>query len=232
MTAIERDFPRNTGVMQPTHLLAIIATLGVLFQIGHFAEHAVQFGMWGAGYRSVPWMSPVATELTRILGGFFLPMPEICADRDAFMARQMMMGMEILHLIGNGIFLVTIASLYYFIPVKWVRWAFYVQAFHLYEHIMLTLTVLFVGTPIGLSTLFGGNTFVWSKEGVVGYRVFWHFAMNLAPSSLIMFAFRQKWQRNTNSVAIWVKTRMLRRNQGLPLLPNSGLLSSKSASAP
>jgi hypothetical protein len=32
----------------------------------------------------------------------------------------MMIGVEVLHLIGNGLFLATIAGVYYFIPSKWV----------------------------------------------------------------------------------------------------------------
>jgi hypothetical protein len=39
---------------------------------------------------------------------------------DAAIARQMMMGVEVLHLIGNGLFLATIAGVYYFIPSKWL----------------------------------------------------------------------------------------------------------------
>ena len=76
---------------------------------------------------------------------------------DAARPRQMMMGMEILHLIGNSIFLASLGCLYYCIRSRWNRWALYVEGFHLYEHLMLTATAYFLGKPVGLSTLFGGQ---------------------------------------------------------------------------
>jgi hypothetical protein len=44
-----------------------------------------------------------------------------------------------------------LASLDYCARSKWVRWAVYIEGFHLYEHIMLTVTAYFVGHPIGLA---------------------------------------------------------------------------------
>ena len=91
--------------------LALVAVLGIAFQIGHFIEHAAQFAAWLFGNRQAPWMSGAAMWLTDNLAHLFLPMPEICTDKPAFHARQMMIGMELLHLVGNSIFLVTIGSL-------------------------------------------------------------------------------------------------------------------------
>lgn len=192
MTAITQDVPNPIEAKDPRHLLVAIVVMGVAFQVGHFIEHAVQFGVWVVGHRSTPWMSGISMDIVHFIGAGLFPVPEMSADPNAFKPRQMMMGMEIAHLIGNGIFLVTIASLYCLTPIKWVRWALYVETFHLYEHIMLVLSAWFIGKPIGLSTLFGGNTFLWSQEGAVGYRVFWHFAMNLVPLSLIMFGWMQE----------------------------------------
>jgi hypothetical protein len=163
--------------------MTVAAALGLIFQVGHFAEHAFQFAVWVLGDlsnicgRDTPWMSPWVTELVRQTGLFLFP----AADP----ARRMMMGMEILHLVGNSIFLCGLACLYYCAPSKWVRWAIYIEGFHLYEHIMLTATALFVGKPIGLSTLFGAVT-GFDREVAVGCRVTWHFVMNLLPMPFAM----------------------------------------------
>lgn len=172
--------------------LYTVVILGISFQIGHFIEHAVQFGMWVLSDRSSPWMSRVAMWLVHHIGNTVMPMPEICTDPKAFQTRQMVLGMEILHLIGNSIFLVTIASLYHLLPTKLVRLALVIESFHLGEHLMLTLSVASLGKPIGLSTLFGYSGTWLSREGSVGYRVTWHFLMNLIPSVLIMQALMQK----------------------------------------
>jgi hypothetical protein len=163
-------------------VLTTAATLGLIFQVGHFFEHAFQFGIWILGDlsnicgRDTPWMSPWVTELVRYVGGYF---PAANAQR------QMMLGMEVLHLIGNSIFLTSLVCLYYSVPSKWVRWAIYIEGFHLYEHVMLTTTAYFVGKPIGMSTLFGGAG-VLEREAAVGCRVSWHFAMNLLPMPFAM----------------------------------------------
>jgi hypothetical protein len=103
--------------------------------------------------------------------------------------------MEVLHLIGNGIFLAGLACLYYCLPSRWVRWALYIEGFHLYEHIMLTTTAFFVGKPIGMSTLFGGASVIGDREFAVGCRVTWHFAMNLLPMPFAMPGLMEHWRR-------------------------------------
>jgi hypothetical protein len=163
-------------------VLTAAATLGLIFQVGHFAEHAFQFGIWILGDlsnicgRDTPWMSTWVTGFVRYVGSYF---PAASAQR------QMMLGMEFLHLFGNSIFLASLACLYYSVPSKWVRWAIYIEGFHLYEHVMLTTTAYFVGKPIGMSTLFGGAG-VLEREAAVGCRVSWHFAMNLLPMPFAM----------------------------------------------
>ena len=108
-------------------------------------------------------------------------------------SRQMTMGMEILHLIGNGIFLATIAGVFYFIPSRWVRYAFYIEGAHMCEHIALTLSAYYLGKPIGLSTMFGQAPIWWGKDAAVGYRVSFHFLMNLFPMPFVAFAILQGW---------------------------------------
>lgn len=179
-------YPLRKATFDLFTLLVSVAAFGLLFQIGHFAEHAFQFTVWVLGDlsaicgRDTPWMSPWATELVSQLGTLLFP--------GADSTRRMMLGMEVLHLIGNSIFLTGLAALYYCLRSKWVRWALFIEGFHLYEHIMLTATACFIGKPIGMSTLFGAVNLLGGQEFAVGFRVTWHFAMNLLPMPFAMTA--------------------------------------------
>lgn len=180
----------NLGFAQPhrfSYLMGgagLAAFLGLAFQVGHFVEHMLQFVIWLLGDlsnicgRNTAWMSPWVMALVEKLGS--------AVASTAPPARQAMLGMEVLHLIGNSIFLTGLICLYFVIPSKWVRWAIYVETFHLYEHILLTATAFFVGKPIGMSTLFGATSLIESREFAVGFRVSWHFAMNLLPMPFAM----------------------------------------------
>jgi hypothetical protein len=182
-------------------VLGSVATLGLLFQVGHFAEHAAQFAIWLLGEQSnicgrdTPWMSPWVTEFVRQIGLALVP------SADA--ARRMMLGMEVLHLIGNSIFLVSLMSLFYCVRSKWARWAIYIEAFHLYEHVILTATAYFVGKPIGMSTLFGAANVIGEREFAAGCRVTWHFAMNLLPMPLAMLGLMEYWRRDRRFERAW-----------------------------
>jgi len=170
--------------------VAIVAGLGLLFQVGHFIEHAAQFAIWVLGDlsnicgRDTPWMSPWVTEMVRSVGVTLFP--------QAAGPRQMMIGMELLHLAGNSIFLVGIGCMYHSVRSKWVRWAFTIEGLHLCEHVLLTVTAITVGKPLGVSTLFGYAP-EFGREAAVGYRVTWHFALNLLPMPLCMTALLDKW---------------------------------------
>ena len=149
-----------------------LAVLGTVFQAGHFVEHAVQAGQWLFVKRSAPWMSDLACWLSVHMG--------------ATMAK----GMEVLHLTGNLIFL---ATLFLWLVLDrsnnaWIRRAFLVEAFHLTEHISLTATIFLYGKAVGWSTLFGFAPAVFGHDGAVGFRVLWHFGMNLIPSALMLWA--------------------------------------------
>src|SRR5690349_10229867 len=134
------------------------------------------------------YMSPPLTAMVRYVGGWLFP--------DASGPRQMMLGMELLHLFGNSVFLATIAGVWYFCPSKWVRYAFYLEAAHLCEHLTLYLTAYYLGAPMALSTLFGRSAAWFGKEGAVGYRVTWHFAMNLLPMPFVMVGMMtHDWKR-------------------------------------
>jgi hypothetical protein len=185
--------PIGESATQLINVLAVMVGLGLAFQVGHFAEHAVQFGVWLSGTyqfvidnfcgRDTPFMSWPVTEMVRLMGAALFP--------DAPLPRQMMMGVEVLHLIGNSLFLATIAGVYYLLPVKLVRYAFYIEGGHLLEHLALTVSAYYVGKPIGISTLFGQAVPLWGREVAVGYRVSWHFVMNLLPMPFVMMAMMQ-----------------------------------------
>lgn len=186
----QQTFEAPPATLDLATVLAAIAGLGLAFQVGHFAEHAIQFGVWVLGDysyicgRDTPWMSPWVTELVLGTGTMLFPVADA--------PRRMMMGMEVLHLAGNGIFLTSLFCLYYCVRSRWIHWALYIEGFHLYEHLMLTLTAYFIGKPIGLSTLFGGSDIIGSREFAVGYRVTWHFAMNLLPMPFAMIGLMQQ----------------------------------------
>ncbi len=177
-----------------------VAALALLFQVGHFAEHAFQFGVWILGDlsnicgRDTPWMSPWVSGLVEQTGSRLFP----AADGP----RRMMLGMEVLHLIGNSIFLTGLACLYYCVRSKRVRWALYIETFHLYEHISLTATAYFIGKPVGMSTLFGGVGAIGDREFAVGCRVTWHFVMNLLPMPLAMIGLMEHWRQKTSAAQV------------------------------
>lgn len=135
-------------------VLTAVVMLGMAFQAGHFVEHATQFGMWLIGNRSRPWMSGPGSWLVSDLASFFGYMaPGICGNAANPASYQNVVGLELLHLVGNLIFLVTLGAMCTLYRRQWMFWAFYVETFHLVEHVMLTTTAIAYGTPIGMSTL-------------------------------------------------------------------------------
>lgn len=101
------------------------------------------------------------------------------------MSRRMYLGFEMMHLIGNAIFLIGIIGLSYFIKSKKIAAAFFIQAFHFYEHVSLTASAVFINKSIGISTFFGMVT---DPSFALAYRVWWHFIFNLVPTVLVLMA--------------------------------------------
>lgn len=188
-----RDFGTHSDVQNLQLALWTVAALGLLFQVGHFFEHAFQWVVWSLGNmseicgRDTPWVSGWVRDLIDKIGLI------VASTADA--PRRWMLGLEVLHLLGNGVFLGTLGLLYYLTRNRWVRWGFYIEAFHLYEHIMLTSTAFFIGKPIGLSTLFGAAG-LGTKELAVGVRVTWHFLMNLLPMPFAMLGLMEYWDEH------------------------------------
>jgi hypothetical protein len=129
-------------------LLAVavaVAVAGLGFQAIHTVEHLLQLGYWLLHPTSHAWLTPWAA-----------------AARDALAAltdQHPMTGMELLHLLGNGIFLVglcaTLAAVgrdrapRALVVVTWL------QAAHVAEHLALTATMTLTGDAIGVTTAFG-----------------------------------------------------------------------------
>jgi hypothetical protein len=142
--------------------LTYLGVAGLAFQVGHFGEHLAQFGYWLIHPTATPWLSPWAI-----------------ASRNA-LSSDPAFGVELLHLLGNALFLVGLLAIIAVPAVSRsgagnLRTATALQVAHVAEHIALTATRMWGGTAIGISTAFG------LLEGgqLSSYRVLWHFVVNL-----------------------------------------------------
>src|SRR4051794_22131122 len=73
------------------HGSVAVIGLGIVGQIGHFQEHVAQTAYWVGHSTAQPWMTPWGNGLSMGYGRVDMSKPSL--------------GMEILHLIGNFIFL-------------------------------------------------------------------------------------------------------------------------------
>lgn len=151
--------------------IRVLAIAVTVFQIAHFTEHAVQVLMWMRSPVDIAYTS-LPANLTQRGFAIILDLLELDGNLKS--------GMEILHLQGNWIFFCgLICWMRLYGHLKLVRYTFYLQGFHVVEHISLTVTKLLIDNPIGVSTLFGSaSDFSW-------YRVWWHFIMNLVATLMI-----------------------------------------------
>jgi Family of unknown function (DUF6008) len=163
--------------------LAVIG-LGVIGQIGHVQEHIAQAGIWVVHPNSPPGMTPwgdgLATGFGRIDPG------------------NKTLGMEILHLVGNFIFLAGLVGIMVVTrralrtkARRWGRMGTWMQTIHGLEHLSLTLSVAFGARAIGLSTWFG---LLPDGPGLWTYRVWWHFVANVVGSVIFAVALRHLWR--------------------------------------
>ncbi|MFE2209092.1 MULTISPECIES: DUF6008 family protein [Streptomyces] len=160
--------------------------IGVIGQIGHFQEHVTQAGYWVANPYSPAWMTPWADSFARGMGQIDATKPGL--------------GMEILHLTGNFIFLaglIGIVQITYRVAGqlkarKWARMGVWMQGIHGIEHVVLTASVaLGASRAIGLSTWFGA---IDPGPALVTYRVWWHFVANLIGTAILGFAIYHLWK--------------------------------------
>lgn len=161
-------FDRDLGADRVTGLLKYLAVSALVFQTVHLVEHVAQLGYWMARPLEAPWLTSWAVEA-----------------RDALaLAGNLTLGNEILHLVGNLIFLGGLVALFLYcrrraadIPSA-LRVAFVVQGIHIVEHVALTTTTALWGKAIGISTFLG----LVSGPVMTSYRVWFHFLINLGAS--------------------------------------------------
>lgn len=164
---------------------AAVIGVGVLGQLGHVQEHVAQAGYWLGHPNSAPWMTPWGSALATGLGVPFRSRPAL--------------GMEILHLTGNFIFLAGIAGVMVITrralhtrARRWARMGMWMQGIHGLEHLVLTLSVGFgARQAIGLSTWFG---LLDPGPGLWTYRVWWHFVANVLGSIVFGLAVYHLWR--------------------------------------
>ena len=159
--------------------LAIIFVGGsLIFQSFHTLEHLVQLSRWFSSPYSPPYMSPIAKTASSQLESSFASISNIIGVPS--------LGMELLHLVGNAIFL-TGGVVLFFSPVfakvrKYSLYALLFEGAHMIEHSILTISALSGNGAWGASTQF--NLLAGSQ--LTTHRIWWHGAMNLV--ALLTFA--------------------------------------------
>ncbi|HEY1571955.1 MAG TPA: DUF6008 family protein [Pseudonocardiaceae bacterium] len=162
-----------------------VIVLGVIGQIGHLQEHVAQVGYWVGHPEAAAWMTPWGSALAM---GFEPVDP----------ARPTL-GMEILHFVGNCIFLAGLVALMVITSRaratkarRWAKMGVWMQGIHGLEHLSLMLSVwLGAKQAIGLSTWFG---LLDPGPGAITYRVWWHFIANVIGSVIFAIALYHLWQ--------------------------------------
>ncbi len=162
-----------------------VIIVGIVGQIGHLQEHVAQVGYWLGHPNSPAWMTPWGTGLAK---GY----EQIDPSKPT-------LGMEILHLIGNFIFLAGLAAIMVITrrardtrARHWGRMGVWMQGIHGLEHLSLTLSVWFgASRAIGLSTWFG---LIQPGIGLTTYRVWWHFIANIIGSTIFAIALYCLWR--------------------------------------
>jgi hypothetical protein len=202
----------------------ILAAIG--FQLFHVFEHGLQLGYWVFNSDAKPWLTPWA-ETGRNGLAFFCNL--------GIQSNQVTScGAELLHLVGNGIFLsgvlamATIAKMSK-INDPVIKGTVFFQGFHFAEHCTLTLTLIINGKAWGFSTLFG----LLSGSELSTYRVWWHFGINAIATALGVMAAKRlysagvltiKPQERVPSVAVrrfgllWIMVAGIIALEGVPLL--------------
>jgi hypothetical protein len=153
---------------------------GVALQGFHSLEHVIQVVFWGRDPYAAPYMSPLAKQAAAGL-------ESIAANTFGFRDFPTL-GMELLHLVGNTLFLLGVLALLIGTPFSNRRGAatiaFVFEGTHLLEHIILTSSVLNGSPAWGSSTLFANI----SGAQLSTHRIWWHFVMNIAALALFLWA--------------------------------------------
>lgn len=162
-----------------------VILIGIVGQIGHLQEHIAQAGYWIGHPNDPGWMTPWGTGLANGYGVVDSSKPTL--------------GMEILHLTGNFIFLAGLAAVMVISTHtratqtrRWGKMGVWMQGIHGLEHLSLTLSIWFgADKAIGLSTWFGQLD---AGPGAITYRVWWHFIANVMGSYIFGMAVFNLWK--------------------------------------
>ena len=159
----------------------VVATSGLLFQVVHTIEHAAQSAAWLAHPDQPPWLTPWAAT-----------------GRDWLaLGGDVALGNELLHLVGNLVFLVGLAAV-----ARLARHlgsgrpgaltaALWIQGLHVAEHAALTVSTVTLGSAVGVTTLLGQlppGPPLWTL------RVLAHFTINAAAVVTTAWAVHHMWQ--------------------------------------
>jgi hypothetical protein len=162
----------------------VVVLIGIVGQLGHLQEHVAQVGYWVQHPNSKPWMTPWGDGLARGFGAVDTSHPAL--------------GMEILHFVGNMVFLAGMVGVLVVTcrapqvkARKWGRMGVWMQGLHGLEHLSLMLSV-WLGAPraIGVSTFFGVMA---PGPGLWTYRIWWHFLANVLGSVIFAGAVWHAW---------------------------------------
>jgi hypothetical protein len=187
----------NRGKVRPWAFQGAAAVIGIglVGQVGHLQEHIAQAAYWIDNPNSKPWMTPWGTGLAKGFGQINTSKPSL--------------GMEILHLTGNFIFLAGLAGVVLITARarqtkarKWGKMGVWMQGIHGLEHVVLTLSVaLGANRAIGLSTWFGALP---NGPGLWTYRIWWHTLANLVGSVIFGIAVYHLWQERATVRATYL----------------------------
>jgi len=157
----------------------VIGAVG--FQVFHFLEHGLQLGYWIINPKEKPWLTPWAQTGVDGLAFWCQIWPGE--------GRAGQRGAELLHLVGNSVFLAGVIALFMLarernVLHRSVPSAVLFQGLHFVEHVILTVTVFATGTGWGASTMFGR----WSGSELSSHRVWWHFTVNGIATAVAVIA--------------------------------------------
>ena len=164
--------------------LVAVAAGGLGFQVVHAAEHVMQVTYWVGHPTAPPWLSPWAEIGAHVLA--------VVAD-----GRQAT-GEELLHLVGNLIFLAGIVAALRLVArleragAGLLRFALWVQTVHVAEHVLLTTTWLATGQALGVTTAFGALAA--NPDTAVAVRVWAHLMLNLVATVPALWGALLAWR--------------------------------------
>ena len=178
-----RTVPHASSPTRTALVSLVVFCLG--FQVVHALEHVLQLGYWVLHPSEAPWLTPWAVTGRDLLAAVSNGHPTT--------------GNELLHLLGNLIFLAGLVGLLHVVrerselPHRSLHVATVLQTVHVGEHVALALSWLATGQALGITTLFG------RLQGTVGSagRIWAHFLLNVVASLYLLHGLAAHARRRT-----------------------------------